>query len=66
MQYLESRGLQTFFLLPFNLRVLQVCVKQTCFQVVARTHQDLHVGDVFQDPFDIEMVKVPLAPGELT
>lgn len=67
MQYLESRGLQAFFLLPFSLRILQVCVKQTCFQVVlARTHQDLHVGDVFQGPFAVEMVKVPLAPGELT
>lgn len=67
MQYLEFRGLQAFFLLPFSLGVLQVCVKQTCFQVVlARTYQDFCVGEVVQGPFAVVMVKVPLAPGELT
>lgn len=50
-----------FFLLPSSLRVFQVCVKQTCFQVVlARTHQDLHVGEVVQGPFAVVMVKVKL------
>lgn len=51
MQDLESGGLQTFFLIPFSVRILQVCVKQTCFQaVLARTHQDLPVGKWFRVP----------------
>lgn len=65
MQDLESGGLQTFFLIPFSVRILQVCVKQTCFQaVLART--GFACGEVVQGPFAVVMVKVPLAPGELT